>query len=162
MKRRIYWKLIGLCFVILPVIGYCLAYINHAVDIDFVEPARQQTLAEIGRSLSDFCAKHRRWPDTQAEFDKLKIDDMEIGKYYGDFLSRHPLYLAGGGAYYSAIVGGQRHQVFVMLPQPYRTRLWPFGHIETVIVASDCLVYVVSPDAIHDRSGNVFIPKQQR
>jgi hypothetical protein len=142
--------LVVLLLILILLIGYGCVCFYYASTVYIKSTVAESMLAEIKIVFFEFRMTHRRWPRTMQEIygDKISKDTI-VEKYYKDPISDAPFCcVAENGLYYK--IDGNLYRVLVMLPRPYRTKLWPFGEIKTIIATSRGEVYFVSPSEIID------------
>jgi|GEM_PF-5235133 len=119
-------------------------------------------LADVREAFENFRIIHRRWPATMEEVYGTNTREGPITEeYYKDPLSGAPFRCVTDKAIYYKVVPDNYevaaenrydpHRVLVMLPEPYRTDLWPFGEMRTIIMTFNGVAYV-APSEIIDMS----------
>jgi hypothetical protein len=137
--------------VLLMLIGYGIAYSVYRVRVYTNGISTVSDLGDVREAFFKFREVHRRWPSTMKEVHGIGTSEGVVTREYHDSMSGSPFCCVAGKELYYRI-GGKPYKVLVVLPQPYRSELWPFGEMRTII-ASFSGVHYISPSEIIDMSG---------
>lgn len=153
-KRLVLWFSVSTAAVIAVCVGNSFWHETHTRI-----PNSQNTsnLGEIGHSVIVFRDRNHRWPESLEEL-KLSptlCQDARSGEPY--------LWVANDHLYANtADVGAVKEKrVVMMLPHTFRSKPWPFGRIETIVLLEDSSVTYLPPSAIRkgepDRKSSITV-----
>jgi hypothetical protein len=149
-RRRLF---IALGTTLLILSAYAGINFYHNTRAELNAAATMCDLAEVRNAFIAFDAQHRRWPRTMEEVYSDEADKGGITRDCRDFLSGLPFRCVTQKDWYYRIGREKPYKVLVMLAEPYRTKLWPFGETRTMIVTISGVHNIVSSDII-DMSQN--------
>ncbi len=151
MKRsRSLRKLLLSCGAVVGIlIALKCIYLYHGFRIMMKEAATVGYLGDVRHAFCTFGNMHGRWPHSMDEIRGTEYaSEGSIDDHCRDCLSDSPfLWVTKKDVRYTT-ENGKVLKVFIMLPKPYRTKLWPFGEFKTIILASDIGIHDVSPSDI--------------
>ena len=139
--------LIGVCVCLLLLGIYGFFYAKYCFNYEGNSTAMSSLLADLRHDFFNFKYKENRWPSCMDEVllfpekkDRWQLENM-------DFFNDLPLRCVTlRNMYY--YVGDDKRKVLVTLYKPYRTRLWPFGEMQTIVLLDNGSTCIVSPDEI--------------
>jgi len=99
--------------IILIVLIYGICYGVYGVNITLAEIDETSRLVELSNELFTYCERKHGWPNSLKEVAPDEMDRL-------DRISKKPL------IYFPNAKSGT-NDVLLAQPEPYRTRLWPFG-----------------------------------
>jgi len=136
LTRRL--RLSGVAILCLVVMCYAFMFVVCEVQIIGRVGATHMKLNDVREVFIEFHRKNQRWPDTIQEVYGLKthegavMDDSATHEYPSGEPFRC---VTKEGLYYRNDTEGP-DQIILMLSKPYRTKLWPFGKMETMIATT--------------------------
>ena len=147
MVRCIKWA----CFVVfVVVIGYGGAYLWYDLRTRMRASMTVGELGDAGLAFGRYHEVHGHWPHSMQDVADARYDTPGraiSGRQYVDYISEAPFDCVADDNLFIRI-GQDLTRVVIMLPRPYRTKLWPFGEIRTIVVAADTQVCFRAPSEI--------------
>lgn len=134
-------------FIVLLGILYGFLYLKYDFVWHFTRPLVSDNLGDAREIFFKFKEKEKRFPICMDEVIFSPYNEIYLFSDKVDCFSNLPFRCVTlRNMYYDA--GDTKRKVLVSLYKPYRTRLWPFGEMETMILLDDGSICAVSPDEI--------------
>lgn len=153
MKPRFFTKrpLVTVGVVLFVLICCRCIYFYYETDIHIKALSTICDLADARMAFCKFREVHHRWPHAMTEVYGVKTSEGGLNEKCTDYISDTPFCCVTDKELYYKIGTERPYKVLVMLSQPYKTQLWPFGETRTMI-ATESGVHTISPSEIIDRS----------
>lgn len=147
MVRSIKWA----CLVVfVVVIAYGGAYLWYDLRTRIRASMTVAELGDAGLAFGRFHEVHRHWPHGMQDVAGTRYGTPGraiSGRQYVNFITKAPFDCVADDNLFIRI-GQDLTRVVIMLPGPYRTKLWPFGEMRTIVVAADSRVCYCAPSEI--------------
>jgi hypothetical protein len=125
------------CVAILCLVVMCYAFmfVVYEVRTMWRAGATNMMLHDVREVFVEFHRKNHRWPDTIQEVYGLETHEGIVmdDRSTHEVLSGEPFRCVTKEGLYYRIDTEEPDQIILMLSKPYRTKLWPFGKMETMI-----------------------------
>jgi hypothetical protein len=105
-------------------------------------------LGDIREAFYIFRETHGRWPNSMEEVYDMKLIDGIVTKDDKDPFSGEPYCCVTDKNLYYQIGAETPYRVLAMLPKPYRTKIWPFGEMKTIIASYSGVHSISFPPAL--------------
>ncbi len=139
--RRIVW----FCFSTALALAVCAGHwLWHETHTRIPNTQNTRNFGEISLSAVNFRNRNYRWPESLEELKPFPTlcQDARSGEPYLWVANDH-LYANTADA--AAV---EEKRVLMMLPHTFRSKPWPFGRIETIVLLEDMSVTYLPPSAI--------------
>jgi hypothetical protein len=138
---------------LVALISFCCVYFYYHARIRLGVTSTISNLGDIREAFFKFRETHQRWPNTMEEITGIETSEGIITDKHGDYINNSLFCCVADKPLFYKIGNEKPYKVLVMMSEPYRTDLWPFGQTRTIIISFSG-VHIVSPSEIIDMGRN--------